>query len=104
MPRLFLTPLVIAGLLFLPSCSNAENDKLAECEKLKQGIAIQRTELNMLMQSALGLDISQLNVLQVIVTKTNALRKSMFPVIVSNEPCFTAPEVAEAKEWLSNNP
>ena len=35
MPRLFLTPFVIAGLLFLPSCSSAKEPKPVETPKAK---------------------------------------------------------------------
>ena len=36
MPRFFLTPFVIAGLLILPSCSSAEVDTKAAVEEQKQ--------------------------------------------------------------------
>ena len=92
MPKLFLTPFVIAGLLFLPSCSSAE---AKACEAAEQARAeFQVASDNFLAQFNKE---SYPNLYeQAREQYINALR-----VVVNNSNCFTPAVVAEAQTNLS---
>jgi uncharacterized protein YcfL len=101
MPKVFLTPVLIAGLLLLPSCSS--NDEQAKCANIQRVVAEQSAELNSLMAAAVQLDMSQLPTLAALAEKADQLRRNKFNNIVLAESCFTLPEVSEAKLWLEKN-
>ena len=100
MPTVFLTPFVIAGLLFLPSCSSAE-EKL--CEKAKLGI--QEFSDDAKKYAAKSQPIYQTRE-ALIEAKNNSIWmwesaiKSQ-KIIVNNPNCFTPKEVVNAESLIN---
>ena len=102
MPRLFLTPLVIAGLLFLPGCSNAE---AKACEAAEQ--AIKDFELVALKtEIKRGYDIEGVKTMQEAIEYRSlsmlVLRAKLDArqVVVNSPTCFTPKEVVEAQNYI----
>jgi len=90
MPRVFLTPLVIAGLLFLPSCSSAQEpaDKpqvKSECDEVKETYD---NFSKALRESGQGSDLYRLTYL---IQQYYLLEK---------QECFTAVQIATAKAGI----
>ena len=100
MPKVLLTPLLIAALLLLPSCSN--NQQEAQCKSAKDGY-----ETNIRQSKDLGRQIKLLkdtNELSKIIGDLNTLQSSQFYIakkallIQTNNPlCFTPEQVAQAQ-------
>ena len=99
MPRVFLTPFVIAGLLFLPSCSNAEAKACEAAEQARAEYEIETKELwdkkqaksnASLFFEALALDEQ---------AKETYLKSQR--VIANNPSCFTPKQVVEAQTYIS---
>jgi len=89
MPKLFLTPFVIAGLLFLPSCSGDKEPKAnqteqakSECDEVKETYT---SFSKVLKQSPKGAEGYRLTYL---IQQYYLLEK---------QECFTALEIASAK-------
>ncbi len=99
MPRVFLTPFVIAGLLFLPSCSSAEA-KVCEAAKLsydtyyKDALAYESKyhelyeEGDKIDEEIIAFDMWHENY------------KSSQLIIVNYAECFTPKQVVEAEIYL----
>jgi len=100
MPKVFLTPVLIAGLVLLPSCSG--NSEQAKCENLQRVISAQSDEINSIVQSALAAQ-DDLSVLAILASKSGQVRTARAKNIISAENCFVASEIAEAKDWLNQN-
>ena len=86
MTRVFLTPFVIAGLLFLPSCSSAEAKACEAAEQANIDFAVQRA-----FYMNAGNDYAKAQQ-----AETNRAR-----VIVNNSSCFTPQQVAAAQTYIS---
>jgi len=89
MPRAFLTPFVIAGLLFLPSCSSVKEPKAnqteqakSECDEVKETYT---SFSKVLKQSPKGTELYRLTYL---IQQYYLLEK---------QECFTAEQIATAK-------
>lgn len=95
MPRLFLTPFVIAGLLFLPSCSSAEakackaaiDTKFSLEQEIERDTKAIEGELKQQDKVLYEYVLSQLPINQ----------KRLLLVIVNNPACFTPYDVANAQ-------
>jgi len=92
MPKLFLTPFVIAGLLFLPSCSSAEAKACKDAEQARAEFI--EAANNYYTQYEKGIDGNLYS--QAEEQYINAQR-----VVINNPSCFTPTEVAEAQTNLS---
>ena len=97
MHRSILTPLVIVGLLFLPSCSSAEKKV---CEAASQAKIDYQINANFHWGNYQKLIKSQANwgesYNKAIEAQTNSQR-----VVVNNPKCFTPAQVAEAQTYIS---
>jgi hypothetical protein len=92
MPKLFLTPFVIAGLLFLPSCSNSQEPKPSETPQAKSECSeVKETYDNF------GKGIS---------SQDNNLKARQLTSLVQNyyllenTKCFTSVEIAFARATI----
>jgi hypothetical protein len=99
MRKAFLTPLLISGLLLLPSCSG--NNEQAKCEDIQRVVTAKKSETNSLLQAAntaravgnwdVALDLAgQFNVKITEVSKT----------VYANKSCFLDSEITEAENWI----
>jgi hypothetical protein len=104
MPRTFLTPFVLVGLLFLPSCSNAEAEACDDAKSISEvyfekasefrfEYDVSRKTKNSLNQSLAGHYYLQAN------EQNLRARK----VILDNPKCFLPEEVTKAEEMLEKN-
>lgn len=95
MPRQFLTPFVIAGLLFLPSCSSAEAKACETATKAYSELKAQSQELGksikVLEQGSLIFEAREKRKKQMFIAKQTLLVK------INNPSCFTPQEVSEAQ-------
>ena len=89
MPRLFITPFVIAGLLFLPSCSSDKEPKAnpteqakSECDEVKETYSGFSNVLKQTPKDAEGY-------------RATFLIQQYF--LLEKQECFTALEIAGAK-------
>lgn len=98
MPRLFLTPFVIAGLLFLPSCSSAEAKACEAATKAYSELSAQSQELGksikILEQGSLIFEAIEKRDKQMFIAKQLLLVK------INNPICFTPKEVSAAQLLL----
>ena len=83
MPRVFLTPFVIAGLLLLPSCSSGEMESNA-CD----GVSLTFSELAAEAKAAIGYDEQRFASLKAIYYG------------LENEECFSSEIIASLKAKL----
>ena len=99
MRRAYLTPLVIAGLLFLPSCSNAE---AKACEAAREAHLNMRAKAEEIAKSAKILGNSDFTTLQSISKSKLALKTFVdsYQIIVNNQKCFTAEQVVSAQNVM----
>jgi hypothetical protein len=99
MRRVLLTPLLIVGLLLLPSCSG--NSEQAKCDDIQRVVTAKKSETNSLLQAAntaravgnwdVALDLAaQFNVKITEVSKT----------VYANKSCFLDSEISEAENWI----
>jgi hypothetical protein len=102
MPRVFLTLLVISGLLFLPSCSNTEA-KACEAAEIARATynkkaADMQSEANAIRDDITkGFDVYMLD------NKGKKNYKLSLQVIITYKECFTPEQVVEAQQYLDNN-
>ena len=97
MPKLFLTPFVIAGLLFLPSCSNAEAKACEAAEQARIEYELQ-SEVNFTAYQK-EIDDNKRYVSPLFIKGVELLTNSK-RVIVNNPKCFTPQQVVEAQSYL----
>ena len=110
MPRLFLSPVVILGLLFLPSCSNAESQA---CEEAQQSQIMYEDKSRNLYAASNAINASDdwdFNLTeeeQLLRDKKNELYmqsvdsyKLSLQTIVTYKECFSPSQVVEAKTEL----
>jgi hypothetical protein len=97
MPKLFLTPFVIAGLLFLPSCSNAEAKACEAAEQARIEYELQ-SEVNFTAYQK-EIDDNKRYVSPLFIKGVELLSNSK-RVIVNNPKCFTPQQVVEAQSYL----
>jgi len=99
MPKLFLTPFVIAGLLFLPSCSSAEAKACKAAEQARAEYEIETKELYDKKQAKSNASLF-FEALELDKQARETYLKSQ-KVIVNNPSCFTPKQVVEAQTYIS---
>ena len=110
MPRAFLTPFVIAGLLFLPSCSSAEAERARACEmaisssrfhfaKYEAYFEDFKTELAAELEKS-GKGVSPK--IESLIKNSTESREKSWRIKVNNQSCFTPDEVLEAQDGLAD--
>jgi len=110
MPRAFLTPFVIAGLLFLPSCSSAEAEKAKACEmavslsrfyfaKYEAYFMGFKTELAAELEKS-GKGVTPK--IESLIKESTESREKSWQIIVNNQSCFTPDKVLQAQDGLAN--
>ena len=85
MPRLFLTPFVIAGLLFLPSCSSEEYIDSSDCNNIRGEFI----ELSKKFNTEIDIDRKKIAALTYIYYG------------LGNEECFSPETIATLKAYLA---
>ena len=100
MPKVFLAPLLVVGLLLLPGCSSAE-DKA--CEAAQKVVEEDMDKAQELLLSAKDLDKNGYG-LQANEVRGEILRTSekINRLIVKDQSCFTAEQVAEAQSYIAS--
>ena len=102
MPRLLLIPLIIAGLLLLPSCSgnSVENSTQAKCTDIQRFVSDKRVEANSILQSAeAARALGNWDVALDLATKFNNKMREISTYIFADENCFLEQEIIDAKNW-----
>lgn len=94
MPKLFLTPFVIAGLLFLPSCSSAEAKACEAAEITRQGFQVEAAKYQ--EDYLVKKELKSLEASQAYLSKVIAQSKAA-EIILNNPACYTAEEQIEAQ-------
>lgn len=98
MPKVFLTPVLIAGLLLLPSCSSSETKACEAAKKAYLDLSAQSRALGesikILEQGSLILQAQQKRKEQLFTAK------AAFLVKINNQSCFTPEEVSIAQLLL----
>jgi hypothetical protein len=99
MPKIFLTPLLIAGLSLLPSCS--QNQQADNCKSALSGV--QASELLIKAQSERVKTLESSDAIR----KSTELYESIiedskiyYRIIINNPSCFSAERVAKAQIGL----
>jgi hypothetical protein len=100
MPRVLLIPFVICGLLLLPSCSDTD---VNACEAAQQIVEDDTNKVQELLLSSKDLDKNGYG-LQANEVRGEILRTSekINRLIVKNQSCFTAEQVAEAQIYIAS--
>jgi hypothetical protein len=100
MPRALLIPFVICGLLFIPSCSSSDANA---CEAAQQIVEDDTNKVQELLLSSKDLDKNGYG-LQANEVRGEILRTSekINRLIVKNQSCFTAEQVAEAQSYIAS--
>ena len=98
MPKVFLAPLLVVGLLLLPGCSSAE-DKA--CEAAQKVVEEDMDKAQELLLSAKDLDKNGYG-LQANEGRGESLRTSekLNRAILKNQSCFTPEQLVEAQRYL----
>ena len=98
MPRLFLTPFVIAGLLFLPSCSSAEAKacKAAQEQHLTYDLQFEKAKANYELFSKAG----NYERSRAWLNQSNQSQYNKQLLVISYQNCFTPKELVEAKRYV----
>jgi|UniRef100_UPI00404B05BD hypothetical protein len=100
MPRALLIPFVICGLLLIPSCSSSDANA---CEAAQQIVEDDSSKVQELLLSSKDLDKSGYG-LQANEVRGEILRTSekINRLIVKDQSCFTAEQVAEAQSYIAS--
>jgi hypothetical protein len=100
MPRALLIPFVICGLLLIPSCSSSDANA---CEAAQQIVEDDTNKVQELLLSSKDLDKNGYG-LQANEVRGEILRTSekINRLIVKNQSCFTAEQVAEAQSYIAS--
>ncbi len=100
MPRALLISFVISGLLLIPSCSTTDKNA---CEVAQQVVGEDMDKVRELLLSAKDLDKNGYG-LQANEVRGEILRTSekINRLIVKNQSCFTAEQVAEAQGYIAS--
>ena len=100
MPRALLIPFVICGLLLIPSCSSSDANA---CEAAQQIVEEDTNKVQELLLSSKDLDKSGYG-LQANEIRGEILRTSekINRLIIKNQSCFTAEQVAEAQSYIAS--
>ena len=100
MPRALLIPFVICGLLLIPSCSSSDANA---CESAQQIVEDDVNKVQELLLSSKDLDKNGYG-LQANEVRGEILRTSekINRLIVKNQSCFTAEQVAEAQSYIAS--
>ena len=100
MPRALLIPFVICGLLLIPSCSSSDANA---CEAAQQIVEDDSSKVQELLLSSKDLDKNGYG-LQANEVRGEILRTSekINRLIVKNQSCFTAEQVAEAQSYIAS--
>ena len=101
MPRLFLTPFVIAGLLFLPSCSSAEAKACVSAEKAYAEFEAETKKAY--KQREISIKASDWNSSKNYLALALKYELWTQKVIVNNPSCFTAAQVVIAQSFVESN-
>lgn len=102
MPRLFITPVVIAGLLLLPSCSgnSGEGSTQAKCAEIQRFVSDKRVEASSILQSAeAARAVNNWDVALDLAAKYNNKMGEISTYIFADKNCFLEQEIIEAKNW-----
>lgn len=98
MPKVFLTPFLIAGLLLLPSCSSAEKKLCNKAEIARQDYydeaASFQSRAKAFPEGSVTWDYER---------KAFEAYKNSLQVILNNPKCFTPQQVVEAQDYLAAN-
>ena len=104
MPRAFLTPFVLVGLLFLPSCSNAEAEACDDAKSISEVYFEKasefRFEYNVNIKSKNSINQSLAGHYSRKADEQNLRARK---VILDNPNCFLPEEVTQAEEILEKN-
>ena len=100
MPRVLLIPFVICGLLLIPSCSSSDANA---CEAAQQIVEDDSSKVQELLLSSKDLDKNGYG-LQANEVRGEILRTSenINRLIIKNQSCFTAQQVAEAQSYIAS--
>ena len=100
MPRALLIPFVICGLLLIPSCSSSDANA---CEAAQHIVEDDSSKVQELLLSSKDLDKSGYG-LQANEVRGEILRTSekINRLIVKDQSCFTAEQVAEAQSYIAS--
>ena len=101
MPRLFLTPFVIAGLLFLPSCSSAEAKACVSAEKAYAEFEAETKKAY--KQREISIKASDWDSSKNYLARALKYELWTQKVIVNNPSCFTAAQVVIAQSFVESN-
>jgi hypothetical protein len=102
MRKVFLTPLLIAGLLLLSSCSgnSGENSTQAKCAEIQRFVSDKRVEVNSILQSAeAARALGNWDVALDLATKFDNKMGEISTYIFADENCFLEQEIIDAKNW-----
>ncbi len=100
MPRALLVPFVICGLLLTPSCSSTD---AKACDAAQQIVEDYTNKVQELLLSSQDLDKNGYG-LQANEVRGEILRTSekINRLIIKNQSCFTAEQVAEAQGYIAS--
>ena len=100
MPRALLIPFVICGLLLIPSCSSSDANA---CDAAQQIVEDDSNKAQKLLLSSKDLDKNGYG-LQANEVRGEILRttEKINRLIVKNQSCFTAEQVAEAQSYIAS--
>ena len=100
MPRALLIPFVICGLLLIPSCSSSDANA---CDAAQQIVEDDSNKAQKLLLSSKDLDKNGYD-LQANEVRGEILRttEKINRLIVKNQSCFTAEQVAEAQSYIAS--
>lgn len=94
MRRAYLTPLVIAGLLFLPSCSNAEDKACEAAEISRQSLLLEVAKH--FKDESVNKDKDSIKWRNAFLSRVIAQSKAA-EIVLNNPICFTASQEVEAQ-------
>lgn len=99
MPKAFLSLLLIAGLLLLPSCSG--NSEQAKCEDIQRVVTAKKSETNSLLQAAnTARAVGNWDVALDLAGQFNTKITEVSKMVYANKSCFLDSEISEAENWI----